>query len=143
VLRCSEVSQLIYAMDHGVCLSTRQECPLKHDASRRVAAVHKVDPPTGKISKRAKVPFRREPTCLEAAHLARRGRKAPRCLATDDPAHCRIVAQTFGVVHVLVTGETTKHRLTQQSDQRMATVSTGAGISEHLTGQCGQPEYVV
>ena len=57
--------------------------------------MHKVDPPTGKITQRAKVPFRREPACLEAAHLARRSRKALRCLAADDPAHCRIVAQTF------------------------------------------------
>jgi hypothetical protein len=82
---------------------------VEYDASRRAAAVHKVDPATGKITERAKVPFRREPACLEAAHLAWRGRKALRCLAADDPAHCRIVAQPFSIVHVFISGETTKH----------------------------------
>jgi hypothetical protein len=34
-------------------------------------------------------------------------------------------AQQLGVVHVLVSGQTTEHRLLQQTDQCMAAVSTG------------------
>jgi hypothetical protein len=36
--------------------------------------------------------------------------------AADDPAHRRIVAQAFGIVHIIVTGEATEHRLTQQTN---------------------------
>ena len=63
----------------------------------------------GQIGKSREVGRCREPLRLEAAHLARRSRKALRCLAADDPTHCRIVAQTFSIVHVLISGETTKH----------------------------------
>ena len=64
-------------------------------------------------------------------------------LATDDPAHCRIMAQTFGVVHVLISSETTKHRLPQQTDQRVAAVLACARIGEYLTRHRAQPERVV
>src|SRR4029077_7538098 len=82
---------------------------VEHDASRRGASGPQDDPATGKITERAKVPFRREPACLEAAHLARRGRKALRCLAADDPAHWRHGAHTFSIVPVFISSETTKH----------------------------------
>jgi hypothetical protein len=64
-------------------------------------------------------------------------------LAAYDPAHRRIVTKTLGIVHILIAGETAEHRLPQQTDQRMAPVLADAGISEHLTGQCGQPEHVI
>ena len=51
--------------------------------------------------------------------------------------------QPFGIVHVLITSETAEHRLPEQTDQRMAPVLAGAGISEHLTSQSGQAEFVV
>ena len=49
---------------------------VEHDASRRTAAVHQVDPLAGQIGKSGEVLRRREPLRLEAAHLARRGRAA-------------------------------------------------------------------
>jgi hypothetical protein len=72
--------------------------------------------------------------------------------ATDDPAHRRIVAQAFGIVHIIVTGEAAEHRLTQQSaiDQIKSTpefswterwgrnfsfLSTACGISLKNPGQ--------
>jgi hypothetical protein len=64
-------------------------------------------------------------------------------LAADDPAHRGIMTQPLGIVHVLITSETAEHRLPEQTDQRMAPVLAGAGISEHLTSQCGQAEHVV
>jgi hypothetical protein len=45
-------------------------------------------------------------------------------------AHRGIVTKTFGIVHILIAGETAEHRLPQQTDQRMTPVLAGAGISE-------------
>jgi hypothetical protein len=61
-------------------------------------------------------------------------------LVADDPTHRRIVAQAFGVIHVLVSGKPTKHRLPQHPDQIMAAILAGASVSEHLTRHRGQPE---
>ena len=105
--------------------------------------MHKVDPLAGQVGKSREVLRCREPLRLEATHLARRSRTALRRFAADNPAHRRIVAQALGVVHVLVSGETTKHRLPQQTDQRMATVLAGARIGERLARHRGQPECVV
>ncbi len=64
---------------------------VEHDAARRSAAVHKVDPLAGQVGKSREVLRCREPSRLEAAHLARRSRTALRRFTTNDPAHCRIV----------------------------------------------------
>jgi len=34
-------------------------------------------------------------------------------MTADNPAHHRIARQTLGVVHVLISGKTTEHGLTQ------------------------------
>src|SRR6266568_5688357 len=67
---------------------------VEHDAARRSAAVHKVDPPAGQVGKSREVLRCREPSRLEAAHLARRSHTALRRFATNDPAHCRIVTRS-------------------------------------------------
>ena len=53
------------------------------------------------------------------------------------------MAQAFGVVHVLVSGETPEHGLPKQPDQRMAAVPAGARIGEHVAGHCAETEGVV
>src|SRR3954468_11730469 len=92
--------------------------------------MHTVDPLTGKIGGRPRVPFRLQPPGLETPHLARRRRRARSRTAADDPAHRRIMAQAFGVIYILVSGEPPEHRLPQQPNKRMATVPAGAGVSE-------------
>jgi hypothetical protein len=47
---------------------------VEHGTSRRTTTMDAVDPFAGEISERRKVPFRREPARLKAAHLARRSR---------------------------------------------------------------------
>src|SRR5262245_20685286 len=67
--------------------------------------MHKVDPLARQVGKSSEVLGRREPLRLEAAHLTRRSRTALRRFAADNPAHSRIMAQTLGVVHILVSGK--------------------------------------
>jgi hypothetical protein len=64
--------------------------------------VNPVDPLAGEIGERREVLLGRQPSRLEAAHLARRRSAFRGRLAADDPAHGRIMAKTFGVVDILV-----------------------------------------
>src|SRR2546425_255839 len=116
---------------------------IEHDAARRPSTVHEVDPSTRQIGQRREVRLCRQPMRLEAAHLAGRSRIALRRLAANDPAHCRIMTQAFGVVHVFVSGEPTEYRLPQHPDQVMAAVLAGPRVREQLTRHRCQPERVV
>ena len=53
------------------------------------------------------------------------------------------MAQPFGVVDVLVSGEPPEHRLPQHADQRMSAVLAGAGVSEPLARHRTEAERVV
>src|SRR5680860_1450664 len=71
---------------------------VEHDALRRTAAVHPVDPSTGEIGEHGEVLIIREPLRLEPAHLAGGGCLL-RCSTTaNDPAHRRITAEAVGIV---------------------------------------------
>jgi hypothetical protein len=48
-----------------------------------------------------------------------------------------------GVVHVLISSETTEHRLPQQTNQSMAAILAGAHVGECLACHRAQPERVV
>src|SRR5215831_2933863 len=105
--------------------------------------MHKVDPLAGQIGNSREVLGCRKPLRLEAAHLARRSRAPVRRVAADDPAHRRIMAQTFGVVHILVSGKATKYRLPQQTHQSMAAILARAGIGKNLARHRRQAECIV
>ena len=102
-----------------------------------------IDPLAGKIGERRKVPFRREPARLEAAHLARRCSASRSSFAADNPAHRRIMAQPLGVVHILVSGKSSEHRLSQHSDESMPAVPTSACVGERIACNHGQAEHVI
>ncbi len=84
--------------------------------------------------------IRREPTRLEAAHLARRCRCPQSRLAPNDPAHRGIMTQAFCVIHILVSGKSPEHRLSQHSDESMPAVLAGACVGEYIAGHRGKAE---
>ena len=53
------------------------------------------------------------------------------------------MAQAFGVVDILISGQSSKHRLPQQSDKSMPSIPSGARIGKHITGQRAETEGVV
>jgi len=63
--------------------------------------------------------------------------------AANDPAHCRIVAQAFGVIHVFVAREAPEHGLPQQSDQRMPAVLASARVGKRFTRKFAQTERII
>src|SRR5271169_6601450 len=101
---------------------------VENDASRRPAAVHKIDPLAGQVGKSREVLVCREPLRLEAAHLAWRSRAALSRFASDNPAHRRIMTQAIGIVHILVSGEATKYRLPEQPGQCVLTILASACV---------------
>jgi hypothetical protein len=54
--------------------------------------------------------------------------------AADNPTHRRIMPQTLGVVHILVSGKPTKDVLPQHPDKSMPATLAGSPIRERLPG---------
>jgi hypothetical protein len=69
----------------------------------------------------APVPSSARPSGLPSIIPGPRSVRAGRCgatldgLTTDDPAHCRIATEPVGVVHVVVSGETTLEGLAKRT----------------------------
>ena len=105
--------------------------------------MHLVDPLAGQIGESGDVLRPAQPLRLETAHLAGRGGRPGDRSVADHPAHRRITAQPLRVVHVLVAGEPSEHRLPQQADQSVAAVPARARIGEHVAAGVGQAQRVI
>jgi hypothetical protein len=64
-------------------------------------------------------------------------------MTTNNPAHRRIACQTFSVIHVLVSGETTEHGLPQETRQHVSSVLAATTIRQHCAGKRGKTESVI
>ena len=64
-------------------------------------------------------------------------------LPADDPPHRGILAQSLGVVDILVSRKPPEHRLPQHAEQGMPAVFTCAGVGKPLAGQIRKAECVV
>ena len=53
------------------------------------------------------------------------------------------MAEAVGIIHVLVSGKTTKHRLTELSNQRMATIPASPVIGQNRTSKFCQAEGII
>ena len=116
---------------------------VEHDATGRPSTVHKIDPFARQVGKSRKVLGCREPLRFKAPHLARRSRTALNRPAADNPAHRRIVPQPLGVIHILVSGETTKYRLSKQPGQCIPAILASACIGQRITRHHGQADRIV
>jgi len=95
--------------------------------------VNAVDPPPREIGEGREVLLRRQPSGLEATHLARRGRATVGRPAVDNPGRRRIIPQALGVVHVLLSCKAAEHRSPEQARQRMAAVLFGSALATALS----------
>jgi hypothetical protein len=76
----------------------------------------------------------REPFCLEATHLTWRSGGVQTSFSVDVSAHRRIMAQALGVVHVIVSGKSSKHRLPQHSNKSKPAIFVGASAVKQPVG---------
>jgi len=51
--------------------------------------------------------------------------------------------QAFCVIHILISGKSPEHRLSQHSDESMPAVLAGACVGEYIAGHRGKAERVV
>ncbi len=116
---------------------------VENDDSRRSPRVHLVDPPAGKISESGKVLGPAQRLRLETAHLTGGGGRPGDRTVADHPAHCRVMAQPIGMVHVLVACKPSEYRLAQQAGQPMATILAGASVGERIGTRVGQVQGVI
>jgi hypothetical protein len=116
---------------------------VERDAFRRTTTMDDIDPLARQIGKSKEVRRCCKPLRLETAYLAWRSRTILRRLAADNPAHGRIMPQALGLVHVLISSETAKHRPSLQTYQRMAAVLACARIGKRLARHRGQAECAV
>jgi hypothetical protein len=72
-----------------------------------------VDPLPGEIGEHDKVLIIREPLRLEASRLTGGCSTVVGRPAADNPTHGRVPRQPVRVVYVIISSETTKHRLPQ------------------------------
>ena len=63
--------------------------------------------------------------------------------ASDNPAHGRIICQPVGIVHVLVSGKSSKHGLTDLGGHGVAAVLAAPGVGEHFPSKFGQAEGLI
>ena len=63
--------------------------------------------------------------------------------AANDLTHHGIEGQAVGIVHILVSGQSSEHRLPEQSVKPMERVLPGAAVSQRLRRQIGQAEHVI
>ena len=106
-----------------------------------LAFVDSVNPNAGQVGQRRQVIIR--PFRLEAAHLAGRSSQAVETLTIDDGAHDGILRAALGVIHVLVSGETTEHRLPKKSHQEMSGVPATPRLRQNHSAQLGQSKGVI
>lgn len=84
---------------------------VQHVVLQPLAVVETVDPLTVQIDQRLPVLGQGQRLGLETPHLRCYGRLRIDSPATYDLAHDRIEGQPVGVVEILVSGQTTEHRL--------------------------------
>ena len=102
-----------------------------------------VDPCAAKIGESLQVVIGRQPFGLEASHLAAGCGVAIQTVTADDSAPDRIMGQPFSVVDVLLAGETTENRLTNEARLFVADIPATSTIAEHGCGEIRETKRAV
>ncbi len=116
---------------------------VEDDPRRRATVMHTVDPSPGKIGKRGEVFLCGQNLRLEAPHLTGLGHLFRDSMATDDPPHGRVEAESVGIVHVVVPAKASENGLAELPDKTVTTVLPTTGVREYLPGNRGQSDCII
>jgi hypothetical protein len=81
--------------------------------------------------------------CLEPSHLRGRGNLRIGGTATHDLSHDRIKGLPVGIVNILVSCQSPKHRFPEQPVKTMDGVLAAPGVAKSYCRQIGQSERVI
>jgi hypothetical protein len=116
---------------------------VKDDQLRRLTSMYAVDPSARENDQRGEVARARQPFRLETAHLAGRRRIPIETARVHDGPHRRVGRKPLGVVHVLVSGQPSEHRLPKQPLDHVADVLVASRLDQDRSGHAGQSERVI
>ena len=80
---------------------------------------------------------------LEPPHLAGGRGLSFDGLAADNPPHGGITSKTLGVVHILITANTSKQRLAEQASHAVPPILAGTAVLENIPGNLGQAKGII
>jgi len=66
-----------------------------------------------------------------------------RCLAANNPAHRRIMAQPFRIIYIFVSSKTAKHGLPQHSNESVPAILADPCVQKPLICHRGEAERVI
>ena len=102
-----------------------------------------VNPDPVHIGQDFNVRVARQKLRLEAPHLAGGRGLSFDGLAADNPPHGGITPQTLGVVHILITANTSKQRLAEQTCHAVPPILAGTAVLKNIPGNLGQVKSIV
>ena len=116
---------------------------IQHDVLQPVSVMKPVDPLSVQIGQRRLVLEQGQCLGLEPPHLGSRGRLRIDSSAADNLTHDRIKGLAVGVVHILVSGQPSEHRLPELPVKPMDRVLAASRVAQCCCCQIGQPERVI
>ena len=116
---------------------------VENDHLRRAAVMNTVDPRPVHVGQGFKVRIARQKLRLEPPHLAGGRGLSFDGLAADNPPHGGITSKTLGVVHILITANTSKQRLAEQACHAVPPILAGTAVVENIPGNLGQAKGII
>ena len=108
--------------------------------SLRPSSVRTIPP---QINQGAEVSFARQPLRHEPPHLAGRSRIQVQTVSVYDSQHRRVERKSLSVVHILISGQASKHRLTEQPLDQVLDILAAPGLVQYRPAEIGQAENFV
>ncbi len=116
---------------------------VENDHLRWTAVMDLVDPRPVHVGQSFNVHIARQKLRLEAPHLAGGRSVSLDGLATDNPPHGRITSETLGVIHVIITANTSENRLAELTGHTVPSVLTGTAVLKNSLGNLAQAKCIV
>ena len=116
---------------------------VENDHLRRATVVNTVDPYPVHLGQGFNIRIARQKLRLEPPHLAGGRGLSFDGLAADNPPHGGITSKMLGVVHILITANTSKQRLAEQACHAVPPILAGTAVVENIAGNLGQAKDII
>jgi hypothetical protein len=116
---------------------------VENDHLRRATVMNTVNPNPVHAGQDLNVCIARKKLRLEPPHLAGGRGLSFDSLAADNLPHGGITSKTLGVVHILITANTSKQRLAELTCHAVPSILGGTAVLENIPGNLGQAKGII